>query len=113
MRDRPILTYILEDKKPVPCKDLLQWSLWIDDPKNIQVAFTEYQGIQISTVFMGRNSSVYSDLLVLFETMVFGSKSLMDEYSQRYCTWEDASDGHWAIVALIKSGITERTIDQN
>lgn len=111
MRDRLPLRYILDGKTPIPCEDLLQWAIWMDDPKNVVVASTECVGLHISTVFLGRNWLAYSDSLILFETMVFESGSLTDKYIQRYCTWDEAVAGHGAIVALIQSGLAEQGID--
>lgn len=109
-----IITYVLEGKNPVPCDDLEAWAIWMEKIENKRVALTDSDGLAISTVFLGINHSWNDGMPILFETMVFKSDdSLIDEYCHRYHTWDEAIAGHGAIVALIKSGIAEQSIDQN
>lgn len=54
---------------------------------------------RVSTVFLGLDHR-YSDegLPILFETMVFDGNGFDEQDMERYCTYKEALDGHWAMV---------------
>lgn len=88
------LYYMLNPDKTVsPCDDLMKWAAQFDDESR-QVDVTKINGnINVSTVFLGIDHGFGGGgRPVLFETMVFGGK--MDEHQVRYCTYEEAKQGH-------------------
>lgn len=92
--------YILEDNKPVPCKDLIEWGEWMS--KNDRtVKRTERDGILVSTVFLGLNHAFHPNAPpLLFESMVFPQYKegkFYDTDMDRYHTWEEALEGHEAM----------------
>jgi hypothetical protein len=61
----------------------------------------------VSTVFLGNNHNLYLGKPLIFETMVFAGDSAIDDYCERYSTWDEAIEGHkkaieWAKKATIK-----------
>jgi hypothetical protein len=89
--------YILKDREPIPCLDLMEWATWMIEP-NIRVAYDTFGQITISTVFLGTDHSCgyhqqSQEQPILFETMVFPIK-----LSQRYYTYQEALDGHAQII---------------
>jgi hypothetical protein len=94
-----IVGYRLNGKIPVPCYDTLEWATAFEY-KNRRIALTEFEnGDRVSTVFLGINHN-YSNkgAPILFETMIFGGEH--DGYQERYCTWEEAEEGHKRAVEL-------------
>jgi hypothetical protein len=94
--------YILVGKDAGPCSDLLKWALWFETA-NRRVAETFVGSVRVSTVFLGldyRFSNPHSESPILFETMVFGGPH--DGDKERYCSWEEAEEGHEQMVERIK-----------
>lgn len=98
--------YRLEGHTPIKCEDLVE-AFSSERRVAIDQIGDEYE---VSTVFLVVNHSLtYSDIPVLFETMVFGLGELADSdtgwdgYQIRYSTWDKAVEGHNEIVRLIKS----------
>lgn len=89
--------YILIDKVPTRCNDLIKWTNWFETADR-RVAKTDKDDISISTVFLGIDHSFGGNKPLLFETMVFGGE--YDEYQQRYSTWEEAEQGHEQVCKL-------------
>jgi len=89
--------YILEDKKPVRCHDVVIWSQWFFSHDR-QVALTEIGESHVSTVFIGISFGQENPLL--FETMAFDSEG-KSTYSKRTATWEDALAAHNEIVVRV------------
>ena len=89
--------YILNgDKQPVPV-DMMEWAR-LTKGKNRIVAKTNIGEARISTIFLGLDHGQYGDgPPVLFETMIFGGPE--DGYQERYCTWDEAVEGHKKTVA--------------
>lgn len=90
--------YILVGKIPVECNDTLAWSKCFEINEARRVASTEKDGITVSTVFLGVDHNWGEGPPVLFETMIFGGPE--NEYQERYCTWEEAEEGHKRAVEL-------------
>ena len=82
--------YILEGKKAVPA-DMMTWAKWFGSDKK-RVAFTEKDGIKVSTVFLGLDHSFGVGPPMLFETMIFGGEH--DQYQERCTTWDEAEAMH-------------------
>jgi hypothetical protein len=61
--------------------------------------------VEVSTVFLMMDHG-WSDVPVLFETMVFGGP--LDGYMRRYHTHDEAMEGHLETVQMIRAGVTTR-----
>lgn len=95
--------YRLDGKSPVPCS-LMEWAEWMKNTKERCVAVTEIGPSRVSTVFLGLDHSFGGATPILFETMVFGGP--LDQEEERYSTWEEAENGHAAMVERVKRGAT-------
>ena len=93
--------YILKDRKPVRCDDLVEWSKQFGSASRI-VAQTNVRGINVSTVFLGIDHNFSGGAPLLFETMVFGIGE--DESQVRCSTWEEAEVQHAEAVAKAALG---------
>jgi hypothetical protein len=83
--------YILDGKKAIPC-DLMTWARAFEK-QGRHVAFSEKDGVKVSTVFLGLDHRFGdSGPPLIFETMIFGGEH--DQYQERYSTWEEAEAGH-------------------
>lgn len=91
--------YILKNKKPVLCEDIIEWSKYMQDFTNKRVAETKKGGITVSTVFLGLDHNWGSGPPLLFETMIFGGQ--YDQEQWRYSTWEEAEEGHKKACQLV------------
>jgi hypothetical protein len=91
--------YILVGEQVVSCSDLMTWAKWFETHDR-QVRDTQRDDVRVSTVFLGldHNHSLHGPP-VLFETMVFINGSGGD--MERYCTWDEAVEGHERMVAQI------------
>jgi hypothetical protein len=93
-------TYILLEHQPVRAS-IEKWSEWFNgDNRDRIVNKTETPYGDVSTVFLGidHNHSCKGAPL-LFETMVFGGEH--DGRMMRYSTWDEAENGHAAMLAYI------------
>jgi hypothetical protein len=86
------MQYILEDKTPVLCEDLIAWDKFMSTESR-RVKATVTKNGWISTVFLGldHNLSVEGEPL-LFETMIFYGP--LNMYMQRCSTWDEAEIQH-------------------
>ena len=96
------MNYILIDTKPVPVSDIYRWSLWMETADR-SVARETVNGYDVSTVFLGMDHAFGGDVPILFETMVFGDGDI-DQYQERYSTYNEAVAGHQRIVDAIREG---------
>jgi hypothetical protein len=96
------LNYILKDKTPIPCDDLLEWGLWMETADR-RVAYDKLADVEVSTVFLEVDHSFNSDVPILFETMIFSD--IEDEHNEtyRYTTWEEAEVGHQKVLDMVKA----------
>lgn len=92
-----IKKYILVERKPVECNDLLTWASWLEMADR-RVAHTVVGDIRISTVFLGLDHQYGNGPPLLFETMIFGGPHDLECW--RYPTWEIAETGHAEAVKL-------------
>lgn len=69
--------YILDsDGEPIPCHDLMQWTIWFQRPLE-KVVYCEVVGTYtVSTVFIGKDYSLGKGRLLLWETMIIGEGPL-------------------------------------
>jgi len=70
---------------------------WVQDTQFIDAA---HNRVRVCTVFVGIDVSFGDQEPILFETMVFGGPCDRELY--RYCTWEEAMQGHIAIIDRCK-----------
>lgn len=91
--------YILVNKKPVKCDDLLTWTKWFENT-NRRVKETVIGNVYVSTVFLGLDHSFGESKPLLFETMVFGGD--LDSEQERYSTWKQAEKGHQQMIKKVK-----------
>ena len=92
--------YIL-NKDNVPVRmEMLAANIWLM-AENKKVALDKVNGKTISTVFLGLDPSYGDGPPMLFETMIFEAGEVVGEMD-RYSTWDQAVDGHNAIVAKVK-----------
>ncbi len=89
---------ILSDGEVVPVDDILEWAGWYEDADR-QVALTDFDGGNISTVFMGLNYNFGDGPPLWFETLVFGGEH--NGEADHYSTLEEAMIGHERMVALV------------
>lgn len=92
--------YVLKDRVLVPAT-LEEWSAMFQDGEGRRVALTQFHnGFRVSTVFLGMDHRFDGrGPPIVFESMVFpyldsGHEIDMD----RYCTWEEAEEGHERLV---------------
>jgi hypothetical protein len=94
--------YILNDNGEPERANILTWMDWFSNPDNQNnriIAKTNIKGCQISTIFIGFNSSMGNERPELFETMVFGGE--LDGKYVRYSTRQEAKNGHEEMVATV------------
>jgi hypothetical protein len=93
--------YTLDGKTPLLATDFGEWALWFETA-NRRVAFTQLKNVSVSTVFLGTDQALLpGDPPLLFETKVFGGPA--DAELRRYATWDDAEQGHGAVVSRIEA----------
>lgn len=110
--------YVLEGHTPVPIDDVLEWARRYEQSENRRVARTSINGWDVSTVFLGIDSNIFSEVPLLFETMIFSETEItktelfgrkfrksLDNYCKRYATWDEALAGHEAAVNYIREGL--------
>lgn len=94
--------YILEGKTPKVVDDVIEWGRWFETA-NRHVADTHLSdGVRVSTAFLGIDHNFGGGEPILFETMIFGGKH--DQYTERYCTYEEAEIGHKQALTKVKEG---------
>ena len=94
--------YILKDRAPVRCDDILTWARFVGDIGNRRVKETQMGDVRVSTVFLGTDHNWMNEgEPILFETMVFGQD---DEMMERCSTWEEAEAQHDRVVKRLQVG---------
>lgn len=102
------MNYILKDKNPIPCPDILEWEKWFEKIDNRIVKKDDVGKFHVSTVFLGMDHSFGRGTTpILFETMIFdNSKDGLEKFDERYCDryhfWEEAKAGHEIAVKKAK-----------
>ena len=92
--------YKLVDKKPVRCC-LDDYGIW-ENTNTRNLAYDTIGKINISTVFLGLDYQFGGGPPILFETCIFGR----DRHGEitRYCTYEEAIEGHKKIFSSLILG---------
>lgn len=99
--------YILVNKEPVRIRDIIEWAKGFED-QDRRVARDTVGDAEVSTVFLGIDHSFGdSEKPVLFETMIFGGP--LDQEMWRYCTWDEAVEGHAKALELARIRAAEIT----
>ena len=100
--------YILKDKKHIEV-DLITWAKSFENVEDRKIAFTENtKGWRVSTVFLGIDHSFDGEKELLYETMVFNSKTHLDNDPFRYATYEEAEKGHLEVIEILKDLLKNR-----
>jgi hypothetical protein len=92
--------YILNGHDPVPCDDLATLTNWMEGPDRL-VRDTQFidparNRVRVCTAFLGVDVNFGDGAPILFETVTFGGPCDWELY--RYSTWEEAEQGHAAVV---------------
>lgn len=99
------LYYILDqNNNPVPVPDVKDWALMFDRENRVVKKTTTTHNHYVSTVFLGLDHSWVEGVVLLFETMIFSEDKDVDEYQERYSTWQEAEEGHNKIVKELEAG---------
>lgn len=93
--------YILHGRRVVPAPDAIAWALWMARADR-RVGLAVVGRVRVSTVFLGFDHGNGRAPPILFETMLFGGPSALDQRQRRYATWEQAVAGHARVVALVR-----------
>ena len=97
--------YILNGHDPIPCDDLATWTNWMEGPdrlvRDTQLIDPARNRVRVCTAFLGVDVNFGDGELILFETVIFGGPCDWNLY--RYCTWEEAQQGHVAVVERCKA----------
>ena len=100
--------YILKGREVVPEPDILAWARWFENGENRRIANTEIGGITISTIFLSLDIGVGTEHPILFETMIFDQNfKSIDNYQQRYSTYEQAEQGHKKAVEKVRARLKQ------
>lgn len=91
--------YILVDRVPTPCDDVLAWAMWYGKADRT-VRKSKINGVEVSTVFLGMNYGFMPGERIFFETMVFGGQ--FDANIWRCETWDQAEAQHKKVCELVK-----------
>lgn len=86
--------------RPVP---LEEWAEWFESLDNRRVAWTEFNGIEVSTVFLGIDHRFLGEgPPLVFETLVFADWGDMDGHMERTSTWDEALKAHSDACAMVR-----------
>lgn len=94
--------YILKGHEAVPVNDLMEWARMFENSEARIVGKTKVGNATVSTVFLGLDHSFGGERPLLFETMIFEGDQ--DGFCERYSTWEEAEQGHKAVVQKLEAG---------
>lgn len=89
-----------KNRNPVPCADGEYPKKDVTNENEWRVGNDMIDDVHVSTVFLGLDHRFGEGEPILFETMIFGGKH--DEYQERYCTWNEAAEGHKRAIELVK-----------
>jgi hypothetical protein len=100
------LHFIETEDGGVRAVSLLEWARMFDeDPDKRRVAETLFEGVRVSTVFLGLDHRMTMEgPPILYETMVFGGA--MDGEMDRYATRLEALAGHEDMVARVQRSLS-------
>jgi hypothetical protein len=95
-----ILVQAKAREQVMPCDELATWTNWMEGPDRL-VLDTQFidparNRVRVCTAFLGVDVNFGDGEPILFETVIFGGPCDWQLY--RYCTWEEAEQGHAVIV---------------
>ena len=98
-----VIFYYLKNKEIYGTDDIKIWGeMRKENSKEETIGRDEICGCLISTVFLGINHNHSNGLPILFETMVFSEEHKeLDERQERYCSWQEAKEGHEKMVEYV------------
>jgi hypothetical protein len=102
-----VFYYLNDDHTTRPC-DVVEWAeqlthMMITNNKNLKE--DTVNGKWISTIWLGIDHNYLGGLPLIFETMVFNDGDLhLDEYCDRYSTWDEAIEGHQKAIQWVLDG---------
>lgn len=102
-----MMYYALDDNhKVVPITDEVTRDLWRDMDRR-RVDRTQVGKCDVSTVFLVIDHNYGDGPPLVFETMIFSvaDGGDLDDYCERYATWDKAVAGRAAAVALCRKSI--------
>lgn len=108
--------YKLVGREVVQADDVLECIEW-SATNDVHVDDTETCDFRVSTVFLRTDLSYGRGAPTFFETMVFMSDSFLTRYPDsepfdrrqfRYSTWEQAAEGHVAVVEAVEAHVAEQ-----
>lgn len=89
------------DGSPVPCEDTEEWARWFEEAeRQIDLDVWPEQDVKVSTIFLGLDHAFGGGPPILWETMVFGGSSDMEQ--ERYTSLQAAITGHKVMVERVK-----------
>ncbi len=98
--------YLLNDDHTYyPCT-LREWSDQVNGV-TIRIGFETIGDKDVSTIWLGLDHSHSLGAPILFETMVFDTRTdeiRRDIYCTRHTTWQEAEEGHAKAVEWVKNG---------
>lgn len=104
--------YILNENNEVIPATVMEWGAFFEKDRHVaDTTIAEKDDTRVSTVFLGLDhgwSRNPDQPPVVFEAMVFSNNPDIDEYQERYSTYNEALGGHNRIVQFIKNGIPLR-----
>lgn len=83
--------YILKGKETIYTNDIDEWLKGLQDETRI-LKRENIGDILISTIFLGLNHDLFSEIPILFETMAFKDGKTIE--MKRYSTYDEAVEGH-------------------
>ena len=83
-----------------------EWGEFMERPDSRRLASDKFDGLHVSTVFLGIDYFGGKESPILWETMIFGSeKRELSGFQERYRTREEALEGHARAVLFAKENI--------
>jgi len=100
--------YILVGRDVIPAISVMTWVRWFNEADRT-VARTDLGYALVSTVFLGLDHNILGEgPPKLFETLVFGGP--LDGEMVRYSTWDEAVEGHDAMLNRVRSNNDDRSL---
>lgn len=100
--DRPMYYRLTSEHEVVPASRAEALALFESIAESRRVALDQVGDARVSTVFLSLDHGFGGGPPLVFESMVFGGEH--HEAQWRYSTWQEAVDGHAAIVAALREG---------
>jgi len=101
MKPKYSLFYTMVGHTPVPADDIMVWAEWMEAHQMDRIVKkTQIGQVEVSTIFLGVDSSMWEGVPLLFETMIFGGKHNL--YNLKASSWDNALADHEDAVKLVK-----------